>query len=221
MGGFKNEANNVIIERGIFERIISHLHDCCIEMKNACQRDGNCLSDHEDKITNRLYQYHLRYSQICGLRFILQSPQAYDPENDSFYGRADIQVESVDLFKNVDDYYLIECKRIDGTVALNKAYVSEGVARFVVHPPKYPSYHKRNIMLGYVVRSIDVEANSKNIADIQIKTLKEMAVDAFDLVSKAAEEFYRYFCAYQSEDVGKIDLTHLFYDFSSVVERTK
>jgi hypothetical protein len=190
-------------------------------MKSACQKnDGHYLHNDEDKITNRLCEYHLQYSDLCGLTFTIQKPVTFDAETDSYIGRADIHVKSWDRFNNADEYYLIECKRIDGTARLNSLYVSEGVSRFVVHPPKYPSYHKRNIMLGYIVKAITVGDNSKKIADMQSPTLTGVESSQFTLVT-SDEEFHRYSCSYQSEYIGQIELAHLFFDFSSVIRQAK
>jgi hypothetical protein len=217
MSGFLNARNNVLIQQSVFDKIISQVRSSCGEMKSACQKSsGRHLHNHEDKITNRLYEHHLKDSRFCGLKFTIQKPETFDEETDLYIGRTDIHVESWDKFKNVDDYYLIECKRIDGTPSLNRLYVSEGVARFVVHPPKYPSYHKRNIMLGYIVKAIVVGDNSKEIADIQSQTLTGVESSQFTLVT-SDEEFYRYSCTYQSEHIGQIELAHLFFDFASVM----
>ena len=85
----------------------------------------------------------------------------------------DIRILLKSDFEKEDAYYVIECKRIDGTSDLNKKYVKEGVARFVTQ--KYSSYYGRNIMLGFVVKKIDMSANAKLIEGIQNADLNQHA----------------------------------------------
>ena len=217
MGGFRNESINIAFEDGLFGLIIMHLSQCSHAMREICKASGNELYNHEDKITNRLIANHLNINNFR-LRFILQSPETFLPEGDNYKGRCDIRVVSDDWFRNQDDYYLIECKRIDGGDYLNCQFISEGVSRFVANPIKYPSYHKRNIMFGYVVKAIDIPNNTVKINQLQGELLIEVLSEKFLLVSNENTEFYHYSCIYQSDTIGRIELAHLFYDFSDVVQ---
>lgn len=217
MGGFRNESNNIAFENGLFNLIIAHLCQCCHEMMKTCKVTGKELYNHEDKITNRLVENHLNFNGLR-LRFILQSPETFIADVDNFKGRCDIRVVSDDWFRNQNDYYLVECKRIDGGDYLNRQFVSEGISRFVVSRPKYPSYHKRNIMFGYVVQAIDVPENTVKIDQLQSELLVGVLSGKFSLVSNESTEFYHYSCQYQSDTIDRIELAHLFYDFSGVIQ---
>lgn len=217
MGGFRNEFNNIAFENGLFNLIIVHLCQCSHEMMETCKATGNELYNHEDKITNRLVANHLNFNDLR-LRFILQSPETFIPNGDNYKGRCDIKVVSDDWFRNQNDYYLIECKRIDGGDYLNRQFVSEGISRFVVSPPKHPSYHKRNIMFGYVVQAIDIPDNTVKIGQLQGELLVGVLSGKFLLVSNESAEFYHYSCEYQSDTIDSIELAHLFYDFSGVIQ---
>ncbi|MFL0269257.1 hypothetical protein [Candidatus Clostridium radicumherbarum] len=160
---------------------------------------------------------HLNFNN-WGLRFIPQSPETFIPDEDQYRGRCDIKVVSNNWFADLNDYYLIECKRIDGENHLNRQYILEGVSRFVVNSPKYPSYHKRNIMFGYVVKTIDVPKNTAIIEQLQRDLLLGVLVDDFVLLNNENVEFYHYSCLYQSDAIGSIELDHLFYDFSEVIQ---
>lgn len=219
MGGFKNESNNIAFEDGLFKLIILHLHRCSREMKETCIETGYELYNHEDRITNRLIANHLNFNNLR-LRFILQSPETFIPNGDKYRGRCDIKVVSDDWLSNQNDYYLIECKRIDGADYLNRQFVSEGISRFVVNPPKYPSYHKRNIMFGYVVKAIDIPDNTVKIDQLQGELLVGVLSGRFSLVSNESAEFYHYSCEYKFitiNTIESIELAHLFYDFSGVI----
>lgn len=219
MGGFRNEANNIAFENGLFHLIIVHLFQCSHDMAEKCKATGNQLHNHEDRITDRLVANHLNLNNL-GLRFIPQSSETFIPEEDVYKGRCDIKVVSDDWFRNLDDYYLIECKRIDGGSPLNRQYVSEGVSRFIENPAKYASYHKRNIMFGYVVQAIDIAENAAKIDQLQGELLVGVLPGKFLLVDNTSAEFYHYSCQYQYEINDSIELAHLFYDFSAVTQNS-
>lgn len=217
MGGFRRDSNNTEFEQNLFNLIILHISQCCGEMRNDCMSVGENLYNHEDKISNRLVECYLDMNSL-GLRFILQKPEHYNTETDTYLGRTDIAVCSLDWFKNRNAYYIIECKRIDGSKDLNSKYVSEGISRFVVSPePKYSSYYGRSIMLGYIVQAILVGENTRKIDELQRKILSGVAIDDMMLVCDNDEGFSRYQCRYQPEGITAIELTHLFYDLSDVI----
>lgn len=217
MGGFMNESNNIAFKNGLFNLIIVHLYQCSHKMMENCKATGNELYNNENKITNRLVANHLNFNDL-GLRFIPESPETYIPDGDNYIGRCDIRVVSDDWFRNQNDYYLVECKRIDGGDYLNRQFVAEGISRFIMSPPKYPSYHKRNIMLGYVVQAINIPDNIKKIDQLQGELLVGVLTGKFLLVNNESAEFYNYSCEYQTDTIDCIELAHLFYDFSGVIQ---
>ena len=95
----------------------------------------------------------------------------------------------------------------------NKKYVKEGVARFVTE--KYSSYYGRNIMLGFVVKKIDVSVNAKMIEKIQNSDSDEHMHGNFELVD-SSNVAKNYKCIYQMQS-GKIELRHIFSDYSSII----
>lgn len=219
MGGFRNELNNIAFENGLIYLIIAHLYQCSHDMVDKCKETGIQLHNHEDKITNSLVSNFLNLNN-WRLRFILQSPEGFIPEENVYKGRCDIKVVSDDWFRNSDDYYLIECKRIDGGNHLNRQYVLEGISRFVIHPAKYPSYHKRNIMFGYIVKVIDIEENAAKIDKLQGELLAGVLPGKLSLVTSADKEFYHYSCQYEYAITESIGIDHLFYDFSPIIRKS-
>jgi hypothetical protein len=221
MGGFKNKSNNVDFEQNLFSLIISHIHQCCKKMSEDCRETGNHLYNHEDKISNRLVEKYLNvYSQ--GLVFTLQNPVHYDTETDTHKGIADITVRSADRFMNSDSYYTIEAKRLDGRSTLNKKYVSHGISRYVIpSPPKYPSYYGKNIMLGYIVKTINVIQNVRTIDKLQHELLFNISIGKMRFVCDDGKDFSRYQCLYKTDNKFSVELTHLFYDFSEVILANK
>jgi hypothetical protein len=221
MGGFKNEALNAAFEEGAIITVIAQLTECTKRMKADCVKNNNPLRNDEDKITNRLAAKYLNVA-FSVFRYEIQSPENFDEKTDTFIGRTDIKVTSLDYcFRDSKAYYTIECKRIDGKGdALNKKYITDGVARFVCHPPKYSSYYGENIMFAYVVQAMDISANTASIARLQSTLLIGVTSEGFK-ESQSAADYRVYSCEYVSKGIGKIKLHHLFYDLADVVYTNK
>lgn len=215
MAGFKDNSYNIGFETGLFEKILEQLISCSKEMKADCMKTGDRLFNNENKITNRLTEKYLN-KRALGIRFIPQAPENYDSENDSYKGVVDLKVVSRNHFDNDTIYYSVECKRIDGKAKLNREYVTNGVARFVVSPFKYTSRDKRNIMFGYIVGIVDIQKNIKKIEDLQKKLLNDIASEKFILTNGEGSEYYLYSCKYTSQS-DYIELKHLFYNFADVM----
>lgn len=218
MGGFKSEPLNLAFERGAINLIIAHLIKCSKQMKVDCTEHCNMLENHEDKITNRLTAMYLNAKPDI-FRYETQSSVNYDAETDQYIGRIDVKVISNDYFNNSQSYYTIESKRIDGDDNLNKKYIIDGVARFVINPPKYPSYYEQNIMFGYVVQTIDIPKNTEKIGALQTSLLNGVTVDSFILVQNEDSQAFVYSCGYASEHIRHIELMHLFFDFTDVIQQ--
>ena len=121
----------------VFEFILTQIYTCYNKMLN----DYPFIENNENLIRNGLHKNYLENNQI---REELQlTPYLFDTEvelynndNDSVKGRTDIKVyNAIERTKNTDSYYIIECKRIDGTNELNKKYISNGINRFIGHYP--------------------------------------------------------------------------------------
>jgi hypothetical protein len=220
MGGFKNETINGVFDAGTINIIIAHLTRCSKQMKADCVADGNFLENNEDAITNKLVGSYLN-AEPDNFRYMSQSPEHYDCATSHYIGRTDITVISGDLFRDAKAYYIVECKRIDGTDTLNKKYIADGVARFIspVQSPKYSSYYMQNIMFGYVVKSIAIPYNADKIDKLQQSLLKEVTATKFVLKLNGDSQYYVYTCDYSSEDKKQIELSHLFFDFADVIYR--
>lgn len=93
-------------------------------------------------------------------------------------GRVDIKIDAAYDFEEFDSYFIIECKRLDGESALNRAYVNHGIKRFTSSYKSssleyyYPSSYGVNGMIGFVVNNIDVDANINGLA-AEFNTLKK------------------------------------------------
>jgi hypothetical protein len=217
MGGFINDKLNKDFVNGAVTTIIFHLIKCSSMMKTDSVKNKNPLKNHEDKITNRLIARYLN-AVPSGFRYETQTPENFDEETDTFIGRTDIKVLPMSHFCGSDTYFIIECKRVDGSTDLNRAYVAEGVARFADYPPKYTSHFKANIIFGYIVKPVDVLSNVKIIEAYQTTILSGLSISAFVLLAFKDAQYYLYSCEYESKSIGCIELKHLFYNFSDVMQ---
>jgi hypothetical protein len=217
MGGFKNETTNVEFDAGVINTIIAHLIKCSKQMKEDCIAADNLLKNDEDAITNRLTVYLNAGPNI--LRYESQSPEHYNDGTDRYIGRTDIKVISGDYFRDAKAYHIVECKRIDGTNTLNRKYIKDGVARFFTPTPKpkYSSYYMLNIMFGYVVRAIDVSDNADKIDKLQHSLLKKLTITNFVLKQNDNSQYYVYTCDYSCACIGRIELSHLFFNLSNAI----
>lgn len=204
------------LNRANFEKITSYILDICeLVVKDYRNRHLNLPND-ENKIRSIMLeeymQKHKNTYKMSDYRFELEVPENY-VGNGKHIGRVDIRILLKTDFEKEDAYYIIECKRIDGTADLNKKYVREGVARFVTQ--KYSSYYGINIMLGFVIRKIDVSANAKLIEGIQnAEPDIRMHGNFLPVQNVGVTESYK--CLYQIQS-GELELCHIFADFSSII----
>lgn len=224
MGGFLNTSLNAEFESGLFENIIDKIIFCSQMMKDVCISNGHRIDNDEGKIRNHLLEKYLDNDDIRSqvglsdlyLRFIPEVPENYKDFNDTYIGRIDIKVVTANWFKNSKEYYTVECKRIDGSKILNQKYITEGVSRFVEPPVKYPSYYKRNIMFGFVVKNINIDSNTIMIEEIHNSHLKDWIKEGLHLLKNSPSNY----CQYSSNyffDQSTLELQHIFFNFSEIV----
>lgn len=219
MSGFKNSSLNSMVKENYFEQIIMLL----IKSSELILKNNVKIENHEEKITAHIVENYLNNHNFIDSSFPFsfqpECSENFNPTTNTYAGRVDIRVLSIDYFsrKNLQDYYTIECKRIDGKANLNKKYVTEGVARFVVPPIKYQSYHNKNIMFAYVVTNIDIKSNIINIDKIHKRELSKFITKDIS-INKNQPNNSCYLCESEYSSVSdKLKLSHIFYDFSSIV----
>lgn len=216
MSGILNKKILTALYRANFEKITKYILDICELIVEDYEKKNLKLPNDENRIRSIMLEEYLKKQKssygMSDYRFELEVPENY-AGNGQHIGRVDIRILLKSDFEKEDAYYIIECKRIDGTSDLNKKYVKEGVARFVVE--KYSSYYGRNIMLGFVVKKINVSANVRLIEGIQNSDLNQHMHGNFQLISSnSVTENYR--CMYQIQS-GELELSHIFSDYSSVM----
>lgn len=217
MSGILNKNILEALYRANFEKITNYIIDICELVVEDYEKKQPKLPNDENKIRSIMLEEYLKPQKdsygMSDYRFELEVPENY-VGNGQHIGRVDIRILLKSDFEKEDAYYIIECKRIDGTSNLNKKYVKEGVARFITE--KYSSYYGRNIMLGFVVKKIDISANAQLIEESQNADLDQHMHGNFQLVkSDKLTESYK--CMYQIQS-GELELRHIFSDYSSIIE---
>lgn len=220
MSGFLDRSLNTAFKLGLYNLIVLAVRKSCELMVEECTTGGRVLSNHEEKIRNHLLENYLNNDQIrpqigtgdIPLRFLPEVPEHYDSSSDTYSGRTDIKVVSINWFNNNSDYYTIECKRIDGTKSLSKKYIEEGVCRFLGDPPLYPSYHNKNLMLAFLISNVDQAKVFADVSSAHKEALSSKITKDITIIETSSVHF---FC--ESKYTSGLLLGHLFYDFSSIV----
>lgn len=204
------------LHRAHFNKIINYVLNICEMVVEDYQQKRLKMPNDENKIRSIvLEEYLTKQKKTYGMssyRFEPEALEHYVGEG-KHIGRVDIRILLKSAFEKEEAYYIIECKRIDGSSGLNNLYVKEGVARFVTQ--KYSSYYGRNIMLGFVVKKIDVSANAQEIEQIQNLDTDKKMHGSFELITEeGVTKSYR--CLYQIQS-GELELRHIFSDYSSII----
>jgi hypothetical protein len=225
MGGFSDSTINEEFKQSLFDIIVEKLICCCELMGESHLASGQKICNDEVKIMNCLVAEYLDNDDIrnklgldaLSIGFVPESPEKYDGFTNTYKGRVDIKIVPDDWLKHTKNYFIAECKRIDGSSNLNKKYITEGVSRFVKHPIKYNSYHKKNIMLGFVVKNIDIKINTTEIATFQTTILGKLVHSNLSLLQQKSNEYHLYSGAYNG-DSDLLELKHIFYNLSDIIK---
>lgn len=216
MNSILNEKIRHALIQSAFIKITDYISDICEFAVKDYRRQSKKFLNNERKISSILVREYMQEQRIhYGMSryiFDLEIQENYIGDG-KYAGRVDIRALLKTGFLAEDVYYIVECKRIDGSGDLNQKYVNEGIARFVSE--KYTSRYGKNIMLGYVVRDIDVVANTKQIENIQNLIPDPCMHGCFQFLKKKGITDY-YSCVYYNQSF-KLELWHLFSNFSDVV----
>lgn len=184
------------------------------------------LDNDENKIRDEFLKYlqNLSFKKRHELKNL-----KFDKETPENAGRADIRIlPTKDEYINDEEYYLIECKRLDpqnlnGISGLNAEYVKNGICRFV--SGYYSTYYGCNAMFGFVVESVnsidnDIVNNINSLLNTTMTNDHGVYVNAKAINPLQYTDFAnRYPCSYMSTHTHnsgtEIVLYHLMFDFSN------
>lgn len=219
MSGGINEKIREALRNDEFTQIVKYTLIICDLVVTDFDIKKRKFVNNENQIRSIILEEYLDADDIrekyhmSDYRFRAESPENYDHDG-NYIGRTDIRIELKHDFDKRDAYYIIECKRIDGTPDLNKKYVTEGIARFVTQ--KYSAYYGRNIMLGFVVKELEISKNTGGIEALQNSSSDTRMWGKFSMIS-SGRYHEEYMCVYQI-DIGELQLQHIFVDFSRIMQ---
>lgn len=196
----------------------------CVEVYQAIIGSAIQLANDENTIRNEFLKYlqDMSFKQSHELKNL-----KFDKETSENTGRADIRVlPTKDEYVNDEEYYIIECKRIDsknlhGASGLNAEYVKNGICRFV--SDYYSTYYGCNAMFGFVVEQMNIDKNIKNINGLlhnnfinqQGETVNAKAKQPIGHFNFAKGYQYSYVSTHTHISGKELTLYHLMFDFSN------
>lgn len=219
MSGFLDPSLNQLISIATLKYIADKMIRCVELMSNDCSAKSRRVANNEILIRDYLFAHFLVNDdkmQEVGLddfRFESESPENYI--NGVPQGRADLKVYNINEFRHRNRYFVIECKRIDGNLTLNREYANNGIRRFVGPLPKYTSYYKANCMFGFLVRTVDVGENVTCINRLLRNDYSDIPVCDY-LYKDKDSNFYQ--STHGNDRSERITLLHAFADCSNLVK---
>jgi len=201
-----------------FEFILAQITRCYFMMLGKYKT----IENNEILIRNRFYKDFLENNKILeylGLNYFffdIESPEIDDSYQEK--GRADIKVYNAsERMHDRNAYYIIECKRLDGNMTLNREYIKEGIRRFAYN--KYPSHFQLSGMLGFVIKDTDMHENIKRM-NLLIKQDYLNTNTLFYLKQYIFMQGFNfsYISVHTTLEKKEIRLYHLMWDFSKIIE---
>lgn len=218
MDGKINHMISEMLRQDDLNQLTGYIEDVCELLVEDFTRKGRNLPNDENQIRSIMVEEYLDNDEVrkthdmLEYSFTSEAQEHYDG-NGNYIGRVDIRIKLKTDFDKHNAYYIAECKRIDGSANLNKKYVEKGIMRFVTS--KYSAYYGKNIMLGFIVKSVNIFENVKEIENIQNSSADVHPHGNFDMLNRGkGHEEYK--CEYQIES-GELELRHVFLDFSDLM----
>lgn len=218
MSGFKDASLNRLIAIKTLHFIVEKVLVCLDMMRDDCSNNSMKISNREPDICDFLFCNYLNNDAILqsvdldDFRFSSEVPENY--VNNKQIGRADFHVYSINEFRHRDRYFIIECKRIDGHLTLNREYINKGMRRFVGASPKYTSYYKSNCMLGFLVKKMNVPVNVSEINKLLQTDYSDIHTHEYLHAGLVPNIFIS---SHGLNEDTRINLLHAFSDCSSIV----
>ncbi len=204
-----------------FRSILKKIVLCYDIMCNDYSIGQLYLPNDENEIRDVLHYKYLNCKHIRNrvkLRSYLFIPEV--PENckqGDKRGRTDLRVIIKSrTFDNPEEYFTIECKRLDGNDTLNNLYISKGIKRFIDdNKPLYSSHCQTNGMIGFLVQNVNIGSNVS-----KINTLLQNKYNSINTIDEISQEISIPNC-YKSLHVSQnkpLQLYHLMLDFSQIIK---
>ncbi len=171
---------------------------------------------HETFLRNVFVKKYLReFKHIHGLGYLgFEVEPGEINYEDKTIGFIDIKIYNIGNpnILNEDEYYAIECKRLDGTNTKNLDYVDEGILRFVIL--KYSSSMPLAAMIGFV--------ETKKISDVVVginhilKNHKRIVTNQMLTPKPLTEDFDQFYSSSHKRKRNLINLYHFMFDYTTL-----
>lgn len=199
------------------EEALEFLLSKIVECYRILISDTN-VKNNENKIRDKLFFDYLTDNKIREqVRLKLFNFEEEAREKTSV-GRTDIKVTSYNTFEVQEDYYIIECKRLDNKkTGLNAKYIKQGLHRFT--SKYYSAFEGINAMIGFVVEDMDIHKNIDNLNDILLEY--HLHIDTISKITQAdfIDNFeFHYISTHLDNNVEGLKIYHLMLDFSNNIE---
>lgn len=184
----------------------------CARVYELVVSNGSSLHNNENEIRDKLAEYLEDDDYKTNCTSMVKNFQV-DPEvPEGSHGRVDLRFLPVNPYEGQKVYYIIECKRLDGSNHLNKEYVEHGMKRFK-SPDKYSTRLGFNGMMGFLVNQLDVALTCGSI-NTSLAAEEQLNAVAFSTSGCYAFE------SSLNTTLERVTLLHLWMDFSSVMEHS-
>ena len=180
--------------------------------------NGERLKNNEDNIRDYIHNNYLNNKVVRSELNLCYHFECEPKEYGSSEGYLDIKIFNDNIFSNPQEYYILECKRLNnqnkrGKNGLNGKYIKDGILRFV--KKKYSSFHRINGMIGFVVEKMDIGSNVMDINYLLSNRFTEANTTSQIISIDFIEDFtFQYFSKHKDIDKSDFKLYHLMLDFS-------
>ncbi len=187
------------------------LTDCILVYSTISSRRQE-LENNENKIRDAIAEYlsndNYKEQYTSTVKFFQVDTEVREGDN----GRTDIRFLQAFPYQGQKVYFTIECKRLDGKAFLSREYEINGIERFK-DVKKYATPLGCNAMMGFIVRTLDVDATCQAI---------NAHLTAGEYLSRMKEELPEGCYKFESKHIaeGMITLIHLWMDFVSCIKET-
>lgn len=216
----------VFVKDKLYEKKFSKILELCIYSHSQMLKNETQLNDKDEEILRSMLKTHMQNNRgnfKLGNYHIDSESAEIDECTYKTLGYCDLKItipDNNEWSNEPERYFIIECKRLDGSVNKNKLYISQGIHRFITE--KY----SKNMNIGGMIAF--VENNKGAIKDINeiVEDINKKLIEDFRHL--ADEKLFPYTVienfvnSYQSKhDIRyknrTIKLTHLFFDNRNVI----
>ena len=217
-----NEEQFKVILEGIVVAFKNMLVDC------------KTIENDERTIRNYLCENYLKNDNFREKHFL--TPFIFEPEpavlkDAKEVGFIDIKVITSKTFTKSNNYYTIECKKLDGNYLDKRKihptlknysyatkYIKDGLMRFV--KKKYPTTLGVNGMVAFVIQSTDIDGEVLAINNLISNRFKKTnTVQLLSKVDIIPDFDYAYCSSHLDVENSNFDLYHLMLDYSGIIKQ--